>query len=101
MKYINQFLNLKCSGDILNVVAPIPSKEITESMGIIRLIKGLTIKEPMKWAAVDFWRRVPTIFVSVHSCGKSAEKVINIYNNYEGNKALAIMPCCNGSLVKA
>lgn len=57
MNYINEFLNLKCSGDVLNVVSPLgpkANKEITESMGIIKHIRSLTLKHPMGFTLYDF-----------------------------------------------
>jgi hypothetical protein len=54
--YLSQFHNLKCSGDVLNVVNPLGKnsvKEITESMAIIKWLKGIVIKQPMKYILYD------------------------------------------------
>ena len=54
--YVSRFLALKCSGDVMNTVAPMGSgtkKEITESMGVIKKLKNLTIKHPMKYTVYD------------------------------------------------
>lgn len=56
MQYIKDFLRLKCCGDVLNVVHPLGNKthkEITESMGMIKKIKGLFISNPMKYNLLD------------------------------------------------
>ena len=56
MKYINDFMNLKCSGDVMNSVIPIghnPGKEITESMGIIKKVKTLILPNPGKYNILD------------------------------------------------
>jgi len=54
-KYIAMFLRLRCAGDVLNVVSPIQNitKEITESMAVIKYIKRITIKQPMKYTIYD------------------------------------------------
>jgi hypothetical protein len=54
-EYIERFLSLKCSGDVLNAVGSMhkPEKEITESMGIIKHLKSITLKEKMKYNVVD------------------------------------------------
>lgn len=54
-KYIRSFLALKCAGDVLNVVTPVQKmeKEITESMSIIKELKKITLKDPMKYNIVD------------------------------------------------
>jgi hypothetical protein len=54
--YVSEFLSLKCSGDVLNVVSPMgskASKEITESMGAIKKIRSHAIAEPMKYTLYD------------------------------------------------
>ena len=53
--YLLRFLNLKCSGDILNVVNPInnPEKEISESWSILRKIKPLILSEKMQYNILD------------------------------------------------
>ena len=55
-KYLNEFLSLKCSGDVLNAVNPLgkkSAKEITESMGIIKSIKSFFLKYPMEIILID------------------------------------------------
>ena len=53
--YPDQFLSLKCSGDVLNVVAPIQraQKEISESMAIINRLRSIALKNPMKGILID------------------------------------------------
>jgi len=56
-RYLNEFLNLKCSGDVLNIVNPLgrkAEKEITEAMAIVKRIKLVTIGRPMKYTLYDF-----------------------------------------------
>ncbi len=55
MRYIDEFLSFKCSGDILHVVAPINQggKEITEAMGVRSVLRDLTLPEPMKYTLID------------------------------------------------
>ncbi len=144
--YVDRFLNLKCSGDILNIVNPLtkPMKEISESMGIIKLIKPIVLEDPMKYILYDlcagnaltsiiasfllpvarsiavdvkmrkrpfekverfeYWERdinmwklfvydYHTIIISVHPCGKLAERIIDIFLNDKA-EYLFLMPCC-------
>ena len=54
--YVSEFLSLKCAGDVLNVVAPLGTKaqkEITETMAIIRVLRGITLKRPMELKLID------------------------------------------------
>ena len=53
--HLSRFLNLRCSGDILNVVNPInnPEKEISESWSILRKIKPLTLSDKMQYNILD------------------------------------------------
>lgn len=53
--YLDQFLSLKCAGDVLNIVTPIQKaqKEISESMAIINRLRSIAIKNPMKGTLVD------------------------------------------------
>jgi hypothetical protein len=55
MNYVNQFLKLKCSGDVLNIVGPMnqAEKEISESMAIIKRIQGIALREPMQYTLYD------------------------------------------------
>jgi hypothetical protein len=55
-EYVSEFLSLKCAGDVLNVVAPLgtkASKEITESMAVIKVLRGITLKRPMELKLLD------------------------------------------------
>ncbi len=53
--YLDQFLSLKCAGDVLNVVAPIQraQKEISESMAVVNRLRTIALKNPMKGVLVD------------------------------------------------
>lgn len=53
--YIKRFFDLKCSSDVIDVVKPLSraSKEITESMAVIKIIKPIIIKNPGKYRIVD------------------------------------------------
>ena len=148
--YIDEFLSLRCAGDVLNVVNPLGNKsqkEITESMAVIKRIKHIVLKdEPMTYSVVDLcagnaltsvlaaflfpikqaiavdkkprnrkWNTADrfdyrlrdilndpitgidknTIIISIHPCGKLAEKVCEIYNKSEASH-LILMPCCKG-----
>lgn len=56
MSYVGEFLNLKCAGDVLNAVNPLgnkAAKEISESMAIIKKVRPVVLKEPMKYCIVD------------------------------------------------
>ena len=67
--YINEFLGLKCSGDVLNAVAPVSNsaKEISEAMGIIRQVKKIVLPEPMKYTLVDLCAgNALTAIIAVH-----------------------------------
>jgi hypothetical protein len=54
-EYVDKFLSLKCSGDVLNSVSKSgkSEKEITESMAIIKHLKKIVLLEPMKYTVVD------------------------------------------------
>ena len=55
-KYLNHFLSLKCSSDVLEVVNPLgnkAAKEITESMAVIKHIKRIAIAEKHKYGLLD------------------------------------------------
>lgn len=54
-KYVEEFLHYKCVGDVLNSVSRggKSEKEITESMAIIKRLKPIVIKEPMKYSVID------------------------------------------------
>ena len=53
--YASQFLTLKCSGDILNILNPInnPEKEISESMAMISELRRFALSKPMHYTLVD------------------------------------------------
>jgi hypothetical protein len=55
MEYLDYFLQLKCSGDVMNSVNPIikPSKEISESMAIVKKIKKILVCNPDKYTIFD------------------------------------------------
>lgn len=55
MSYISDFLRLKCSGDILNIVNPVQKleKEISESMPVIQRMKDVILQDPMKYTLYD------------------------------------------------
>lgn len=53
--YTSEFLSMKCSGDVLNVVSPMAraEKEITESMAIIKKLRPIALSAPMKYTLID------------------------------------------------
>lgn len=53
--YLDEFLSLKCSPDILAVVNPINyiSKEISESMAVIKVLRGIALTKPMHYYLAD------------------------------------------------
>jgi len=56
MSYLQKFLALRCSGDVLNVVNPLGNKaekEISESMACLRQIKKMVLPFPMKYTVHD------------------------------------------------
>lgn len=56
-RYLEEFLNYRCSGDILNVVNPLghkASKEITEAVTMIKKLRLITLNYPMKYTVYDF-----------------------------------------------
>jgi hypothetical protein len=56
MKYLNEFLKMKCAGDILNISNPIQGvvKEIEEGMGIRSILRSIVLKHPMKYRIIEF-----------------------------------------------
>ena len=55
-RYAREFLSLRCSGDILNVVNPITSgfeKEVSEAMAVIKLLRGRVLKNPGQYNILD------------------------------------------------
>ena len=55
MPYLRQFLELKCSGDVINSVFPIreTTKEISESMSIVKRIKKILVLNPNIYTVFD------------------------------------------------
>lgn len=56
-KYVNEFFDLKCYPDILDILNPISGrkKEITESMAVIKYLRRLALKNPQKkYVIYDF-----------------------------------------------
>jgi hypothetical protein len=55
MSSVNNFLELKCAGDVLNSVYPFlnPEKEISESMVIIKKIKKILLTNPNHYNIFD------------------------------------------------
>lgn len=52
---LNEFLSLRCAGDVINAVAPLrnPCKEISESMAVVRRLKPFFLQRPMELCLVD------------------------------------------------
>jgi hypothetical protein len=68
-KYIEQFLSLNCSGDVLNACLPInnASKEITEAMAMVRQIKSIVMGNKMRYTLVDLCAgNALTAIIAVH-----------------------------------
>jgi len=55
MRYLDYFLSLRCSGDVLSVCSPInnTAKEITEAITVTRKIRTLTLPYPMQYNVLD------------------------------------------------
>jgi hypothetical protein len=56
MKYVEMFLRLRCSSDVLGLLSPIGSgycKEISEAMTLREKIRKLTLDNPMKYNIVE------------------------------------------------
>lgn len=55
-KYIKEFLSLNCSKDILEVLKPILNieKEITESMAVIRKLRGFALPKPNYYSIEEY-----------------------------------------------
>lgn len=53
--YLDEFLGLRCAGDVLNIAAPIQNarKEITESMSVLRYIRKAALSKPMTYTLYD------------------------------------------------
>lgn len=55
-RYVEEFMSLKCAGDVLNAVHPIGNKiekEITEAMAIIKNLRGFILSSPGPHRVVD------------------------------------------------
>ena len=54
-RYLDEFFNLKCAGDVLNAVAPLnnAAKEVTEAMAAVRRLKPFFLRRPMALTLVD------------------------------------------------
>jgi len=55
-RYVNQFLGLRCAPDVLGTVGALgnkAAKEITESMAVIRRMRGITLAAPMEYGLID------------------------------------------------
>lgn len=56
MKYVEMFLRLRCSSDVLELLSPIGSgycKEISEAMTLRNQIRKLTLDNPMKYNILE------------------------------------------------
>lgn len=56
MRYVNEFLSLKCAPDVLATVGYLgnkPDKEITEAYAIIKKLKKIVLNEPNKYELID------------------------------------------------
>jgi hypothetical protein len=55
-RYLDEFFSLQCAGDVMNAVAPLhrASKEITESMAVIKRLKPLVLHRPMQLDLVEW-----------------------------------------------
>jgi len=53
--YISEFLELKCAGDVLNIVSPVSKleKEISESMAIIHHLKHILVASRVDYGLLD------------------------------------------------
>lgn len=55
MSYVDQFLNLKCAGDVLNACHPInnPEKEISEAMAVVYRVRKIVLAKPNHYTLID------------------------------------------------
>ena len=53
--YLDEFLSLRCAGDILSIASPIQKaeKEISESMAIMRYLRKVALRAPMQFDLID------------------------------------------------
>jgi hypothetical protein len=57
MKYLTEFLKLRCAPDILGVSGSLganPAKEISEGMSIRAVLKPIVLRDPMYYSMVEF-----------------------------------------------
>jgi len=55
-RYVNEFLGLKCAPDVLTTVGCLgnkASKEVTESMAMIRRLRRVALSAPMEYGLID------------------------------------------------
>lgn len=54
-KYLDEFFKLRCCGDVLNSVSVMhnASKEITESLAVIKKLKQIVLPKPMQYNVID------------------------------------------------
>jgi len=81
MTLVDQFLSLKCAPDVLAACGRIhnPSKEISEAMALIKVIKGPILREPMKWHLVDLCAgNALTSLIAVHLLPVATSTAIDI-----------------------
>lgn len=56
MRYVDEFLSLKCAPDVLAIAGPLggkSSKEIAEAIGVVHKIRRITLDDPMQYGVVD------------------------------------------------
>jgi hypothetical protein len=78
--YVDEFLNLRCCGDILNVVNPIGKnsrKEITEAMSLIKRVKRLVFPRDRQFKVLDL-------------CSGNALTAITAVHLYPNVRAMAL-----------
>lgn len=68
--YVDEFLSMKCCGDVLNVANPIGKKarkEITESMALIKKVKKVVLSRPWSFRVLDLCAgNALTSLIAVH-----------------------------------
>jgi len=54
-RYLRQFLQFKCAGDVINAVSPVQKfyKEITEAMAVRQELRKIVLPKPMEYNVVD------------------------------------------------
>ena len=69
MRLIDEFLSLKCAGDVMNAAGPVrkAAKELSEAMSLIHAVKSIILREPMKYHVVDLCAgNALTSLIAVH-----------------------------------